>query len=109
MDRPIDNLTAHQRAVLSEVTQRQRRSGTAKVRRARMRELGICINASLAIATESPRRTRPPRVEHGPPVPGKRHGKCQRCVDIHAKSRDRWKDPPTADDPELVAHRAEAA
>lgn len=59
-----------------------------KERRDRMRELGICINASLIIATKADGSLRAPpllisgkpRVEHGPVVKG---GKCQRCLDVH--------------------------
>lgn len=103
-------MTESQRAVVAQLHEDEpdRRTSSAKRRRQRMRDLGICINASLVIALQPSRVTRPPRVEHGPPVPGAKHGKCQRCVEIHAKSRDNWKKP-RATDPYLAEAEAEAA
>lgn len=58
-----------------------------KLRRDKMRDLEICINASYIFSPNArpPVRTKP-RVEHGKPVRG---GKCQRCLEVHAKSRKR--------------------
>lgn len=67
-----------------EIQQRRIANST---RRALLRRFGICINGSLPLVLLAARRSSKPRVEHGPPVKGK-GGRCQRCADIHAKSRD---------------------
>ncbi len=53
----------------------------SKIRRDKMRELKICINASFRMKDFT---QVPGAVEHGEPVKG---GRCQRCCDVHAKSR----------------------
>jgi hypothetical protein len=60
----------------------------SKERRDRMRELGICINASFLLPRPDGTPRKPPAfnrpmVEHGPVVAG---GKCQRCIDVHKLS-----------------------
>lgn len=55
-----------------------------KIRRDKLKELGICINGQLPEDARSGRLFERPLVEHGPPVT--KGGKCQRCVDVHKKS-----------------------
>lgn len=63
----------------------QVRHPSSKIRRDKMRDLKICINASYVM---DPTKSQPVRrmgmVEHGPPVRG---GKCKRCCDVHARSQ----------------------
>lgn len=58
--------------------------------RDRKRALNICINGQLPeFARKAVFRPSRPLVEHGPPLPNRRDGKCAHCVEVHKRSRER--------------------
>ena len=60
----------------------KKRREEARDRRAKLANLGLCINAPLpAGVIKHPGKGRR-RVEHGPRKPG--HTKCDRCLDVQA-------------------------